>query len=98
MSKYLFISTLMFIIGCFGMFLSRKHILIILISVELILLSININFIVFSVTLDDLLGQIYCLLVLTVAASETAIGLAILIIYYRLRGGISIKLISLLKS
>lgn len=80
------------------MFLSRKHILIILISIELILLSVNINFIVFSIMLDDLLGQLYSLLVLTVAASETAIGLAIIIIYYRLRGSISIKLISLLKS
>jgi len=98
MNKYLFISSFVFVIGCFGMFLSRKHILIILISIELILLSININFIVFSVMLDDLLGQLYSLLLLAVAASETAIGLAVIIIYYRLRGGISIKLISLLKS
>lgn len=80
------------------MFLSRKHVIIILISLELILLSININFVVFSIFLDDLLGQIYALLVLTVAAAESALGLAILIVYYRLRGGISIDLINLLKS
>jgi len=80
------------------MFLSRKHIIIILISLELILLSTNINFVIFSVFLDDILGQIYALLVLTVAAAESALGLAILIVYYRLRGGISIDLIALLKS
>jgi NADH-quinone oxidoreductase subunit K len=80
------------------MFLSRKHVIIILISLELILLATNINFVIFSVFLDDILGQIYALLVLTVAAAESALGLAILIVYYRLRGGISIDLISLLKS
>lgn len=80
------------------MFLERKNIIIILISLELILLSANINFVFFSILLDDLLGQIFALLILTVGAAETAIGLAILIIYYRLRGGISIDLISSLKS
>lgn len=80
------------------MFLSRKHIIIILISLELILLAANVNFVSSSVFLDDFVGQIYALLVLTVAASETALGLAILIVYYRLRGGISIDLINLLKS
>jgi len=89
---------ILFLIGTFGMFLSRKHVIIILISLELILLSININFVVFSIFLDDFLGQIYSLLVLTVAAAESALGLAILIVYYRLRGGISIDLINLLKS
>jgi len=81
-----------------GMFLSRKHAIVILISLELILLSTNINFVVFSVFLDDILGQIYALLILTVAAAESALGLAILIVYYRLRGGISLELISLLKA
>lgn len=80
------------------MFFSRKHIIIILLSLELILLSVDINFCIFSVFLDDLLGQLFALLVVTVAAAESSIGLAILIIYYRLRGGISIDLISLLKS
>jgi len=98
MSFYLFLSVLLFLIGTFGMFLSRKHVIIILISLELILLSTNINFVVFSVFLDDIMGQLYALLVLTVAAAESALGLAILIVYYRLRGGISIDLISLLKS
>jgi NADH:ubiquinone oxidoreductase subunit K len=94
---FLLFSFSLFIIGSFGMFLSRKHIIIILISLELILLAVNINFVIFPVLLDDFLGQIFALLVLTVAAAETALGLAILIVYYRLRGGISIDLISLLK-
>lgn len=80
------------------MFLSRKHLIIVLISLELMLLSININFIVYSVLLDDILGQIYAIMLLAIAAAETAIGLAILVIYYRLRGGISIDLMCLLKS
>lgn len=94
MSFYLILSICLFLIGTFGMFLSRKHVIIILISLELILLSANINFVLFSVFLDDILGQIYALLILTVAAAESALGLAILIVYYRLRGGISIDLIS----
>lgn len=97
MINYLIISFNIFLIGVLGICLARKHIIIILISLELILLSINFNFICGSVFFDDLLGQIYALLVLTVAAAETAIGLALLIIYYRLRGGISVDLITLLK-
>jgi NADH-quinone oxidoreductase subunit K len=98
MSYFLLISIILFLIGTFGMFFSRKHVIIILISLELILLASNINLVIFSIFLDDILGQIYALLVLTVAAAESALGLAILIVYYRLRGGISIELISLLKS
>jgi NADH-quinone oxidoreductase subunit K len=98
MLLYIILSSSLFVIGSFGMFLSRKHIIIILISLELILLSASINFVIFSVFLDDLLGQIYCLLVLTVGAAESALGLAILIVYYRLRGSISIDIINLLKS
>lgn len=94
---FFFLSICLFIIGSCGMFLFRKHIINILISLELLILSININFIAFSCFLDDLLGQIYSLLILTIAAAESSIGLAIIIIYYRLRGGISIDLISLLK-
>jgi NADH-quinone oxidoreductase subunit K len=97
-SRYIILSSCLFIIGSFGTFLVKKHIIIILIAFELILLSITINFVVFSIYLDDLLGQLYALLVLTVAASESAIGLAILIVYYKLRGGISLDLISLLKA
>jgi len=98
MSFYLFLSISLFLVGTFGMSFSRKHVIIILISLELILLSATLNFVIFSIFLDDILGQIYALLVLTVAAAESALGLAILIVYYRLRGGISIDLISLLKS
>jgi NADH-quinone oxidoreductase subunit K len=91
------LSIIIFIIGLLGMFTFRKHIINILISLELILLSVNMNFIIFSLILDDMLGQIYALLVLTLAAAESSIGLAIIIVYYRLRGGISIDLINLLK-
>lgn len=98
MVLYLFLSVTLFLSGIFGMMFSRKHVIIILISLELALLSININFVVFSLYLDDLLGQVFSLLVLAIAASESALGLAILIVYYRLRGGISIDLVCLLKS
>jgi len=81
----------------FGMFLSRKHLIIILMALEIILLAANLNFIIFSVFLDDLIGQLYSLIILTVGASESSIGLAILIIYYRLRGSISIDTIYTLK-
>jgi len=94
---FLIFSIILFIIGSFGMFLSRKHIIIVLISLELILLAVSFNFIIFSVFLDDFMGQLFALLILTIAAAESAIGLAILIVYYRLRGGISIDFINLLK-
>jgi len=97
MLAYLILSKILFIIGTSGMFLFRKHIINILIALELLLLSININFVAFSVFLDDNLGQIYALLILTIAAAESSIGLAIVVVYYRLRGGISIDLINLLK-
>ncbi len=97
MLNYIVLSLIIFIIGSLGMFLLRKHIINILISLELLLLAINMNFVVFSCFLDDFIGQLYALLVLTVAAAESSIGLAIIIVYYRLRGGISIDLISLLK-
>jgi NADH-quinone oxidoreductase subunit K len=98
MSLYVITSSILFIVGSLGMFLVRKHIIMILISLELILLAVNMNFIVFSVYLDDLVGQIYAILILTVAAAESSLGLALLIVYYRLRGGISVDLISLLKA
>jgi len=97
MSKFLFISFFIFLVGVSGLFLTRKHIILLLLSVELIFLSINYNFIIFSVFMDDMLGQYYALCILTVAAAESAIGLAILVIFYRLRGGISLDLINLLK-
>lgn len=81
---------LLFLIGLLGIILNRRSILIILMCIELVLLSINLNFILFSVYLDDFYGQLFSLFVLTVAAAESAIGLAILIVYYRLRGKILI--------
>ena len=94
---YLFLSTLLFVIGVCGIFLNRKNIITILMSLELILLSVNINFVAFSVYLNDLTGQIFAMLVLTVAAAEAAIGLAILVIYYRNRASINVDDISTLK-
>jgi NADH-quinone oxidoreductase subunit K len=97
MCNPLILSTTLFIIGILGMCLSKKNILIFLISLELILLAASINFIGFSIFLDDLLGQIYSLMILTIGAAESALGLAILVVYYRLRGGIKIDTINLLK-
>lgn len=95
--NFLLISSIMFLIGIFGIFLIKKNIIVVLMSIELMLLSININFVLFSIYLDDLTGQIFALFVLTVAASESAIGLAILVIYYRIRGLISINYINTIK-
>jgi NADH-quinone oxidoreductase subunit K len=97
MIKYLIISCVLFFIGIMGLFLTRRHIILLLLSIELIFLAINYNFIIFSVFLDDLLGQFYALCVITIAAAESSIGLAILVIFYRLRGGISLDIINYLK-
>lgn len=93
----IFSNLCLFLIGLWGIFLTRKNFIIILMSIEIMLLAINLNFIIFSVYLDDLLGQIFALFVLTVAAAESAIGLAILILYYRLRGYIAIDFMSTIK-
>lgn len=95
--KFLFTSLFLFLIGIWGIFLVRKNIIIILMSIELMLLSINLNFIIFSIILDDIAGQIFALFVLTVAAAESAIGLAILVVYYRIKGIISINYINSIK-
>ena len=96
-TRYLFVAMVLFLLGLSGIFLNRKNIIILLMSIELMLLSINFNFIILSVFLDDILGQLFALLVLTVAAAESAIGLAILVIYYRVRGTIAIEFIDLMK-
>jgi NADH-quinone oxidoreductase subunit K len=96
-TKYLMVAMILFLIGLSGIFLNRKNILLLLMSIELMLLAINFNFIVFSVFLDDVLGQLFALLVLTVAAAESAIGLAILVVYYRIRGTIAIEFINLMR-
>ena len=95
---FLFLSFSLFLIGSLGLFISRTHALMALICLELLILSININFIAGSIFLDDILGLVYSLINLTSAASESAIGLALLIVFYKLKGGISFDLISLLKS
>lgn len=93
----LWISISLFLIGIIGIFLVKKNIIIVLMSIELMLLSININFIIFSVYLDDILGQVFALFVLSVAAAESAIGLAILVVYYRIKGLVSINFINSIK-
>lgn len=95
--KYLTVATILFLLGICGIFLNRKNIIIMLMSIELMLLAINFNFIIFSVYLDDLMGQIFALFVLTVAAAESAIGLAILVVYYRIRGTIAVEFVNLMK-
>jgi NADH-quinone oxidoreductase subunit K len=94
---YVMLSTLLFVTGICGIFLNRKNIITILMSIELMLLAVNINFVAFSVQLGDLTGQIFTMLVLTVAAAEAAIGLAILVVYFRSRGTIDVDDISALK-
>jgi len=96
-SKYLIISVSLFLIGILGIFLVKKNIIIILMAIELMLLAININFIVFSVYLGDITGQVFAIFILTVAAAESAIGLAILVVYYRIKGIISINFINSIK-
>jgi len=87
----------LFFVGCLGLVLNRRSILVILMCVELVLLSLNLNFAVFSVYLDDLYGQLFSLFILTIAAGESAIGLAIIILYYRVRTNISVNELPLLK-
>ena len=94
---YLVISSLLFVLGICGIFLNRKNVITILMSIELMLLSVNINLVAFSTYLGDLSGQIFTVFVLTVAAAEAAIGLAILVIYYRNRGSIAVEDINLMK-
>jgi NADH-quinone oxidoreductase subunit K len=95
--NFLTIAMILFLIGITGIVLNRKNILIMLMSVELMLLAVNFNFILYSVYLDDAIGQLFAVLILTVAAAESAIGLAILVVYYRVRGTIAVENIHLLR-
>jgi len=95
--KYLSVSIILFLLGIWGIFLNRKNIIIMLMSIELMLLAVNLNFVLFSVYLDDMVGQLFALLILTVAAAESAIGLAILVVYYRIRGTVAVEYINLIK-
>ena len=90
-------AAILFTIGIFGIFLNRKNVIIIMMSIELMLLAVNINLVAFSHFLGDLVGQVFALLVLTVAAGEAAIGLAILVVYFRNRGSIAVDDINLMK-
>ena len=97
LGHYLTVGAILFTLGVFGIFLNRKNIIIILMSIELILLAVNVNFVAFSAQRDDLAGQVFALLILTVAAAEAAIGLAILVIFYRNRGSIAVEDVNSLK-
>lgn len=97
LAHYLTVAAVLFTLGIFGIFLNRKNVIIIMMSIELMLLAVNINLVTFSVFLNDLVGQIFALFVLTVAAAEAAIGLAILVVYFRNRGSIAVEDINLMK-
>jgi len=97
MLKYFILSFILFFIGLMGLFLTKRHIILLLLSIELIFLSINYNFLLFSVFLDDIIGQFFALCVITIAAAESSIGLSILVIFYKLRVGISLDIINYLK-
>ncbi|MEQ9435774.1 NADH-quinone oxidoreductase subunit NuoK [Hyphomonas sp.] len=97
LSHYLAVSAALFTIGVVGIFVNRKNIIVILMAIELILLSVNLNLIAFSVFNGDIVGQIFAMLVLTVAAAEAAVGLAILVVYFRNRGDIAVENVDLMK-
>jgi len=97
LEHYLFVAAALFVIGVFGLFLNRKNVIIMLMSLELILLAVNINLVAFSSYLGDLVGQVFTLFVLTVAAAEAAIGLAILVIFFRNRGTIDVEDVNVMK-
>lgn len=97
LEHYLTVAAALFVIGIFGLFLNRKNVIIILMSIEMILLSVNINLVAFSSFLGDLVGQIFTMLVLTVAAAEAAIGLAILVSFFRNRGTIDVEDVNVMK-
>ena len=97
LGHYLSLSAIIFCIGIVGIFLNRRNVIIILMSIELILLSVNINLVSFSIFLQDIVGQIFTMFILTVAAAEAAVGLAIIVIYYKNKGSINVEQISSLK-
>ena len=97
LGHYLTLAAIIFTIGIIGIFLNRKNVIIILMSVELILLAVNINLVSFSIYLQNLVGQVFTMFILTVAAAEAAVGLAIIVIYYKNKGSINVEQISSLK-
>ena len=96
LGHYLAVAAILFTLGVFGIFINRKNVIIILMSIELMLLAVNINLVAFSVELGDLVGQVFAIFVLTVAAAEAAIGLAILVVYFRNRGSIAVEDINMM--
>lgn len=94
---YLGVAAVLFVIGIFGLFVNRKNVIILLMSIELMLLAVNINFVAFSAHLQDMVGQVFTLFVLTVAAAEAAIGLAILVCFFRNRGTIDVEDVNVMK-
>ena len=94
---YLTVAAALFVIGIFGLFLNRKNVIVMLMSVELMLLAVNVNFVAFSAYLNDLVGQVFTMFVLTVAAAEAAIGLAILVCFFRNRGTIDVEDVNVMK-
>jgi len=97
LQHYLIVAAVLFTLGVFGIFLNRKNVIIILMSVELILLAVNINLVAFSTHLNDIVGQVFALLVLTLAAAEASIGLAILVVFFRNRGSIAVEDINMMR-
>jgi NADH-quinone oxidoreductase subunit K len=97
LTHYLVLAAIIFTIGVFGIFLNRKNVIIILMSIELMLLAVNINFVTFSSYLNDLAGQVFTMFILTVAAAEAAIGLAILVVFFRNKGSIAVEDIASMK-
>ena len=97
LAHYLTVAAILFTLGVFGIFVNRKNVIVILMSIELMLLAVNINLVAFSVFLGDLVGQVFALLILTVAAAEAAIGLAILVVFFRNRGSIAVEDVNLMK-
>jgi len=97
LGHYLTLAAIIFVIGVVGIFLNRKNVIIILMSIELILLAVNINLVSFSIYLQNLVGQVFAMFILTVAAAEAAVGLAIIVIYYKNKGSINVEQINSLK-
>jgi len=97
LGHYLTVAAILFALGLFGIFLNRKNVIVILMSIELMLLAVTINLVAFSAELNDLVGQVFALFVLTVAAAETAVGLAVLVVYFRNRGTIAVEDVNLMK-
>jgi len=97
LSQYLVVAAILFTIGILGIFVNRKNVIIILMSIELMLLAVNLNLVAFSAQLGDLTGQVFALIVLTVAAAEAAIGLAILVVFFRNRGSIAVEDVNMMK-